>query len=303
MPRTDSIRRLKVGLIFSPAAGHPYAELRDFAREAERAGITSFWVSDHFFGGPTGVPDRDCYEAWTVLSALARETTRIRLGVLVTAAQYRNPALLAKTVAGIDQMSDGRVEFGIGAGWKAEEYRAYGYEFPPARARVDQLKDTLEICRRLWTTERATYHGTHYRIDDAVCAPKPAQRPHPPIWVGGSGPRVIRLAARYADGFDLGRRGPAGAPLTADEMASALMDVRKLCEEEGRKRPIALSHWTGADLDADGTTSRELVERIRGYSRAGLDQLLLAVVGRERRSDIDPGATVRRLTEDVLAHV
>ena len=238
-----------------------------------------------------------------MLAGLARETSRIRLGVLVTAAQYRNPALLAKIAAGVDQMSDGRLEFGIGAGWKAEEYRAYGYEFPAAGARVDQLKDTLEICRRLWTTERATYHGKQYRIDDAVCAPKPAQRPHPPIWVGGSGPRVIRLAARYADGFDLGRRGPAGAPLTEDEMATALAEVRTVCGELGRERPILLSHWTGAELGASGATPGELIERIRGYERAGLDRLLLAPIGRERGSAIDPGAMVRRLGDEVLARV
>jgi alkanesulfonate monooxygenase SsuD/methylene tetrahydromethanopterin reductase-like flavin-dependent oxidoreductase (luciferase family) len=201
---------VKLAVIFSPAAGHPYAELRDFAREAERVGIESFWVSDHFFGGPVGVPDRDCLEAFTLLAALARETTRIRLGVLVAAAQYRNPALLAKIVAGVDQMSDGRFEFGIGAGWKAEEYRAYGYEFPAAGARVEQLKDTLEICQRMWMSDRATYHGKHYRIDDAVCAPKPVQRPRPPIWVGGSGPRVMRLAARCgAIGRSRSRTGSA----------------------------------------------------------------------------------------------
>jgi len=295
---------LKIALIFSPAAGHPYAELRDYAREAERTGFESFWVSDHFFGGPVGVPDRDCLEAWTLLAALARETTRIRLGVLVTAAQYRNPALLAKIVAGVDHMSDGRVEFGIGAGWKAEEYRAYGYEFPAAGARVDQLKDTLEICRRLWTSDRATYHGKHYRIDDAVCAPKPLQRPHPPIWVGGSGPRVMRLAARYADGFDLGRRGPGGAALSAEEMAAALAEVRKVCADAGRDRPIALSHWTGAALDGDAESRRALLERIHGYERAGLDRLLLAVVGRDRQAQTaDPGAMIRRLGDDVLAHV
>jgi alkanesulfonate monooxygenase SsuD/methylene tetrahydromethanopterin reductase-like flavin-dependent oxidoreductase (luciferase family) len=98
---------VKLAVIFSPAAGHTYIELRDFAREAERVGIESFWVSDHFFGGPVGVPDQDCLEAFTLLAALARDTTRIRLGVLVAAAQYRNPALLAKIVAGVDQMSDG----------------------------------------------------------------------------------------------------------------------------------------------------------------------------------------------------
>jgi len=267
---------VKLAVIFSPAAGHPYAELRDFAREAERVGIESFWVSDHFFGGPVGVPDRDCLEAFTLLAALARETTRIRLGVLVAAAQYRNPALLAKIVAGVDQMSGGRFEFGIGAGWKAEEYSAYGYEFPSAGARVEQLKDTLEICRRMWTSDRATYHGKHYRIDDAVCAPKPAQHPHPPIWVGGSGPRVMRLAARYADGFDLGRHGPAGAPLSEEEMTAALAEVRSICEEARRDRPIALSHWVSTEFGAEEESQRLLFERISAYQRAGLDRLLLA---------------------------
>jgi probable F420-dependent oxidoreductase len=255
-------------------------------------------VSDHFFGGPVGIPDRDCLEAWTLVAALARETSRIRLGVMVTAAQYRNPALLAKIVAGADQMSGGRVEFGIGAGWKAEEYRAYGYEFPSAGARVEQLKDALEICTRLWTSDRATYRGKHYRVDDAVCAPKPVQRPHPPIWVGGSGPRVIRLAARYADGFDLGRRGPAGAPLSADEMAAALSEVKRVCEDAGRRdRPIALSHWTSAELGTDDASRRELLERIRGYERAGLDRLLLAFP-REHA-----GEMIRRLGEKVLAEL
>jgi F420-dependent oxidoreductase-like protein len=260
-------------------------------------GVESFWVSDHFFGGPAGVPDRDCLEAWTLLAALARDTSRIRLGVLVTAAQYRNPALLAKIVAGVDQMSDGRVEFGIGAGWKAEEYRAYGYEFPSAGVRVEQLKDTLEICRRLWTSERATYRGKHYRVEDAVCAPKPAQRPHPPIWVGGSGPRVMRLAARYADGFDLGRRGLAGAPLSADEMATALAEVRRVCEDARRDRPILLSHWAAAELGTDDESRRVLRDRVRGYERAGLDRLLLAFP-RDRA-----GEMITRLGEDVLALV
>jgi len=286
---------LKIALVFSPAAGHPYAELRDFAREAERVGVESFWVSDHFFGGPVGVPDRDCLEAWTLLAALARETTRIRLGVLVTAAQYRSPALLAKIVAGVDQMADGRVEFGIGAGWKTEEYHAYGYEFLPAGARVEQLKDTLEICRRMWTSDRASYQGKHYRVEDAVCAPKPVQRPHPPIWVGGSGPRVMRLAARYADGFDLGRRGPAGAPLSEDEMTVALAEVRKVCADAGRERPIALSHWVSAELGTDRESKRLLQERIRGYGRAGLDRLLLAFP-RDRA-----GEMITRLGPDVLA--
>ena len=130
---------MKVGVIVSPAAGWRYDELAALARGAETAGFESFWVSDHFFGGPGGpTPDRDCLEAWTLVAALARDTERIRLGTLVTAVQYRNPALLAKIAAGIDQISGGRLELGLGAGWKEDEYRAYGYEFPPAGARVEQ---------------------------------------------------------------------------------------------------------------------------------------------------------------------
>src|SRR2546425_12959729 len=184
---------MRLGVIASPAAGFSYEEIRDLARAAEASGFSSFWVSDHFFGGTGGTPDRNCLEAWTLLAALSRDTTRIRLAVLVAAVQYRNPALQAKIAAGVDHMSGGRLEFGVGAGWKEEEYRAYGYGFPAPGERVDQLKEGLEITRRLWGEERATYHGKHYRIDDAVCAPNPTQRPRPPLWVRGEGTRSLPL--------------------------------------------------------------------------------------------------------------
>src|SRR5205823_715618 len=170
----------------------------------------SFWVSDHFFGGQTASPDRDCLEAWTVMAALARDTSTIRLGTLVTAAQYRNPALLAKIAAGVDHMSGGRLEFGVGAGWKEAEYKAYGYDFPEAGVRVTQMVETLEICTRMWSQERATYKGKHYRVDDAVCSPKPLQKPIP-IWIGGTKPRVMRIAAKYAHWFNMSNPGQAPA--------------------------------------------------------------------------------------------
>src|ERR1700716_3374845 len=150
---------MKLGVIVSPAAGGSFTELCELAQGAEDSGFASFWVSDHFFGGPGGTPDRNCLEAWTLLAALARDTQRIRLGVLVAAVQYRNPALQAKIAAGVDHISGGRLECGVGGGWKGKEYRAYGYDFPPAGERVEQLKDGLEIVRRLWGEERATYHG------------------------------------------------------------------------------------------------------------------------------------------------
>lgn len=265
---------MKLGAIVSPAAGWGYLELRDLARGAERAGFESFWVSDHFFGGE-GFPDRDCLEAWTLLAALARDTERIRLGCLVTAAQYRNPALLAKTVAGVDQMSDGRVEFGIGAGWKENEYKAYGYGFPDAGTRVTQMNEAIEICRRLWTEERATFTGKHYRVEDAVCAPKPRQKPYPPLWIGGSGPRVMRSAARSADGFDISRRGPGGALLTKEELRAVMAEIDEACRAVKRDRPLLRSHWAVANI-ADRAALTDLRKRIADYEALGLYRYILS---------------------------
>jgi len=264
---------VRLGVVVSPAAGFSYDEIKEAALGAERAGFDSFWVSDHFYGGQIASPDRDCLEAWTLLAALARDTTRIRLGTLVTAVQYRNPALLAKIAAGVDQMSGGRIEFGIGAGWKEDEYRAYGYDFPPPGERVAQLKDTLEIVTRLWTEDRATYRGRHYRVDGAVCSPKPAQRPRPPIWIGGNKERVMRLAARYADGFDIGRRGVEGRDLTPDEMSAAIGELRAIERAVGRATPLRTSHWGPVELDEGDS----LVERLRGFAKAGLERFLCAV--------------------------
>jgi F420-dependent oxidoreductase-like protein len=269
---STTIAAMKLGVIVSPAAGWTYDEIRDLVQAAERSGFHSFWVSDHFFGG-TGAPDRNCLEAWTLLAGLARETERIRLGTLVTGVQYRNPALLAKIAAGIDHMSNGRMEFGIGAGWKEEEYRAYGYDFPPAGIRVEQLREALEITLRLWQEDRATYRGKHYRIHDAVCAPKPVQRPHPPIWIGGAKARVMRLAARYADAFDLGRHGAGGADLTPEEMRDAFAELATYERATRRAKRLLRSHWSSSTLDGDG---RALVEKIRAYEASGLDNYLCA---------------------------
>ena len=158
---------MDLGVQIEPQFGFSYESVRDIAREAHRSGFTRLWVSDHLFLQKDSVTT-DCLEAWTLLAALARDTEGIRIGPMVTAQSYRNPALLAKIAAGVDQMSDGRLEFGLGAGWKDIEYRAYGYEFPEPGVRVTQLVETLEICTRLWTQERATYRGKHYRIEEAT---------------------------------------------------------------------------------------------------------------------------------------
>jgi F420-dependent oxidoreductase-like protein len=216
-----------LGVQIEPQFGFKFAEVLAIAKDAEGAGFTRLWLSDHLFLSKDGV-NTDCLEAWTLLAALAVRTERIRLGPMVTAQSYRNPALLAKIAAGVDVMSGGRLDFGLGAGWKEVEYRAYGYDFPDAPTRVTQMIETLEICTRMWRDERATYHGKHYRIEDALCSPKPLQKPLP-IWVGGSKPRVMRAAAKYGHAFNI--TVSASAP---NDLPDRLRDLDGACRSVKR---------------------------------------------------------------------
>ncbi|HET8569680.1 MAG TPA: LLM class flavin-dependent oxidoreductase [Candidatus Limnocylindria bacterium] len=270
---------MRLSALISPPAGWSYDEVVAHARAAEAAGFAAYWVADHFYGGE-GEPDRDCLEAWTLLAALARDTTRVRLGTLVTAHSYRNPALLAKIAATVQELSGGRLELGIGAGWKANEYRAYGYEFPPPGVRVAQLAETLEICTRLWTEERVTFEGRHYRVRDAVASPKPA--PRPPVWVGGAKPRIMRVAARYADGFNIGRIGDPPRPPDALALAGLIAELGRAAAEAGRERPLRLSHWASFELE-DRSASARLVEHAKRLAGSGVEELQLHFPrGRER---------------------
>ena len=199
-----------------------YETMTRVAQEADTLGYHSIWLYDHFHTVP--VPTQEVtFECWTSTAALARDTKRVRIGQMVTCNGYRNPALLAKMAADVDVMSGGRLDFGVGAGWKEIEYRAYGYDFPDAPTRVTQLVETLEICTRMWKEERATYRGKHYRIENALCSPKPAQRPLP-IWIGGSKPRVMRIAAKYAHAFNLNVSASAPA-----ELPDRLRDLDEAC--------------------------------------------------------------------------
>src|SRR5262245_42353159 len=168
----------------TPIEGTTFGALARHWQRAEALGYHSVWLDDHFYGVATPASD-DSLECWTLMAALARETSRIRFGTLVLCQSYRNPALLAKMAATVDDPSDGRVECGLGAGWYEREYAAYGYDFPPIGTRLAQLDEALRICRSMWTEERATFRGRHYRVEDAWCNPKPLQRPHPPIMIGG----------------------------------------------------------------------------------------------------------------------
>jgi F420-dependent oxidoreductase-like protein len=198
-------------------------------RRAEALGFDSVWLFDHFHTYHRPVLETT-FEAWTSTAALARETSRIRIGQMVTANSYRNPALLAKMASTVDVMSHGRLDFGIGAGWYEHEYRAYGYDFPPVATRLRMLDEALQVIGALWRDPLATFEGEFYRVAGAINEPKGVQQPHPPVWVGGSGERVtLRLAATYGDATNFG-----GHLDDIGWFRHKLEVVRRHCEAIGR---------------------------------------------------------------------
>ncbi len=175
-----------------------FSEIRDTAVLCDEMGFHSVWFYDHILG--IGGIDVDIYEAWTLMSALSTVTKNVRLGTMVLCNSFRPPALLAKMASTLDVVSGGRLEFAIGAGWFEPEYRAYGYEFPDSLTRIEQLVESVKIIKSMWTKEKPTFVGKYYRIEEAYCNPKPVQKPHPPIIIGGAGEKhLLRAVAELAD--------------------------------------------------------------------------------------------------------
>ncbi|MFJ6195683.1 LLM class F420-dependent oxidoreductase [Micromonospora sp. NPDC092111] len=233
---------MRVAVFTEPHRGATYDDQLRFAKLVEAGGFDGFLRADHYraMGDEPGLPGPT--DAWLTLAALARETARIRLGTLVTSATFRLPGPLAVMVAQVDQMSGGRVELGIGAGWYEREHTAYGIPFPRVGERFDRLAEQLEIVTGLWRTpvgETYNWTGEHYRLVDAPALPKPVQQPGPPVIVGGSGPkRTPELAARYADEFNMPFK-------SVEETAEAYDRVREACDRTGRtesgRAPLVLS--------------------------------------------------------------
>ena len=229
---------MKLRIFTEPQQGADYQTLRAVALAAEELGFDAFFRSDHYLamGGGSGLPGPT--DSWATLAALAVETSRIRLGTLVSAATFRLPGPLAITVAQVDQMSGGRVEFGVGTGWFEAEHTAYGIPFPPLGERFDRLEEQLAIITGLWGTDVGqtfSFEGTHYQLTDSPGLPKPAQRPHPPVLLGGAGARrTPRLAARFADEFNVPFR-------TVPESAAVFERVRAACEAAGR-HPASMTY-------------------------------------------------------------
>jgi F420-dependent oxidoreductase-like protein len=290
---------MELRIFTEPQQGADYDTLLAVAKRAQDTGFGAFFRSDHYLKmGPTdGLPGPT--DAWITLAGLARDTTTIRLGTLMTPVTFRFPGPLAISVAQIDHMSGGRVELGLGAGWYQAEHEAYGLPFPDVAERFDRLEEQLAIITGLWRTppaDRFSHRGKHYPVIDSPALPKPVQSPAPPILIGGGGTRrTPRLAAAYADEFNMPFATVAASRSQFDRVRQAcdaagrdpgsltLSNALTVCcgadEAEVRRRATAIGQAPEA-LRAKGLagTPAELVERIGRYAAIGAKRVYLQVM-------------------------
>ncbi|MCW2761818.1 MAG: Phthiodiolone/phenolphthiodiolone dimycocerosates ketoreductase [Marmoricola sp.] len=308
---------MELRIFTEPQQGATYDQILRLAKASEDLGFGAFFRSDHYLTmGGDGLPGPT--DAWTTLAGLARETSTIRLGTLMSSATFRYPGPLAIQVAQVDQMSGGRVELGLGAGWFAAEHTAYGIPFPDTKERFDRFEEQLAILTGLWTTpegDRFSHAGEHYTLTDSPALPKPTQRPRPPVLIGGTGKRrTPALAARYADEFNL--------PFVSPEVTSTqFARVRKACDDIGRdpdelvysNAKVLCCGTTEADVrrraDAIGRdvddlrendlagTPAEVVDRIGQFAALGAGRMYLQTL------DLDDLEHVQLVAAEVMPHV
>lgn len=260
---TTTSPTMRFGLFLSQA-NKSLARVYDEFQMAEDLGFDHAWLVDHLVD-TDGPPDHPCLEAWTLLAAIAARTTRIRLGVLVTSNTFRNPALLLKEAVTIDHISGGRLTLGLGSGWHEDEHRRYGIDLPEPAVRVDRFAEAVELISLLMSQPRTTFNGRHYRLDDAPLEPRPVQQPRIPILIAAHRPRMLRLAARFADQWDTFAEMPGtatdGVTTTIEERIRALDEA---CLAIGRDpAEIRRSTWATAAALASDAAYADYVNRHR----------------------------------------
>ena len=283
------------GIQIEPQFGFDYEEISNIGKKGLDNGFSTLWFSDHFMLDADST-DRILLDPWLVMTALVREFSDLRVGSLVFCNSYRNPALHAKMAATLDVLSDGRLEFGIGAGWKTLEYNAYGYEFPDDMTRIAQLAEAIQIIRSIWLEDKANFDGEHYKIRNLVSFPKPVQKPHPTIWVGTmyGKEHMLRLTAKHGDGINLAW---AFTPEQLGSIFKQLDGYRKeykrpeeikksvgfwtyIFEEESemetaivegaKKRNISLEKYRERIKSAMWGTPETIVEKLQAYKELGV---------------------------------
>lgn len=272
---------LRISTIEPPDGGRipRFADFQAMAKRAEEMGFDSVWLADHLLYRETGEEDRGFWEAFSFLSALAAVTSRVQLGSLVACTSYRHPALLAKMADSLDEISGGRFILGLGAGWYEPEYHAFGYLFDH---RAGRFAEAIQIIVSLLRRGTVTFAGRYYQAHDAILLPRGPSPTGPPIWVGGSGPRMLELTARYADGWNCSARG-----LGADYILGECQRMIGACERVGRDPgTLSLTAQIQAHVLAPGETKRlddvlmtgtadEVAEMLHVCAEAGVEHLML----------------------------
>jgi F420-dependent oxidoreductase-like protein len=270
-----------------------YEAMTRVAQTAEEVGFNSAWLVDHFHTVP--VPSQEVtFECWTTTAALARDTTRIRLGQMVSCNGYRNPALLAKMASTVDVLSHGRLNFGIGSGWYEHEYRAYGYDYPDAPERLRYLREAIQVIRAMWTQEEAVFEGKYYHVRGAINQPKGVQQPHIPLLIGGGGEKVtLKLVAQYGDAcnvggdletirhkFDVIKEHCASIGRDYESIHRTTVTICAIGETDAEaqsKIPERVIRQFGSRLDSALIGSPETIrQRIADFEAAGVQELILA---------------------------
>ena len=263
-------------------------ELRTVWRVADDAGFDHCWNFDHL-ASIGGDPTSDVFEAWTLLGAMAEATSRVRIGCMVTGNTYRHPGVLAKTAVTVDHLSGGRLEFGLGAAWTEVEHTMLDLEFGTVGQRISRLAEACRLIKLLWSEERASFEGEHYRLADAIANPKPVQRPHPPIWIGGTGERkTLRVVAEHADVWNLPEQ-------EIEEAVRLSVVLDRHCADVGRDpAEIRRSVQLGFDGDVEG-----LLARARPYVAGGYTELIVYLRGgnAERNAETAASEVLPRLRQ------
>jgi len=246
-----------LGELVGCVPGREFEAIRNVALRCERLGFDSIWVYDHFVTFPATT--EACFESWTTLSALATLTKNLGLGQLVTCNSYRYPSVLAKMGATLDVISNGRLNLGIGAGWYKLEYDAYGIPYPKDSVRIAQLREAVQVIKKMWTEDEPSFHGQYYTIEKAINSPKPIQKPHPPILIGGEGRRLtLRVVAELAD------RCNFGGPITPQRYKDLLEVLDEHCRRVGRKID-QIEKTLIADYTVIARNRAALTEKIRKF--------------------------------------
>lgn len=290
--------KFSFGIQLEPQFGYTKTEVDQIAETIEQDSLWDMiWISDHMFLNENSV-DRSAFDCWTLMTYLVSKYSKLRVSPLVLCNSYRHPNILAKMISTLDHLSEGRIEIGYGAGWKEIEYRAYGIDFPSVKVRIDQFEEGLQVLRALWSKEdKVSFSGKYYSLDNAICAPKPYQKPHPRLWIGApsGGKRMLQITAKYGDGINLAWAVPPTRCKTVfdqlDQYCSQFkrnpteifrslgffvqifvnkLEMERGMKEEANKRNISLEEYQKQVEGALIGTQDQIIEKLEKYPELGV---------------------------------